>query len=316
MLNVRKLDFNDLERYWNELKTKTGYYPFQSYSYLKIFSDNFIKGKNLYLLGIFENEKVIGLGGFERVGEKIIFIGMKPVLGKQELTDFGDVTCLENKINQVWPEIINYFKNERVKQLQLDYVRDDSPTLSNFKGFKITKQTVSPFLTLPQTFDTYIASLGRKDRHELKRKLNRLEKVSYRFVFDEEINLPNFNQFITLHRQSDPAKEQFMSKEMKDFFWKVVNIKDSFWETRFSSLYIEEQKVASVLYFLDNKQVLLYNSGFNPEFNRYSVGLISKALMIKTAIEKGRSVLDFLRGDERYKYDLGAKNRVLYKIII
>jgi len=315
MLNVKKLDFNDLEKYWNELKTETGYYPFQSYSYLKIFSDNFIKGKNLYLLGVFENEKVIGLGGFERVGEKIIFIGMKPVFGNQELTDFGDVTCLKNKINQVWPGIINYFSNEKIKQLQLDYVRDDSPTLSFFKNSKITQQTVSPFINLPQTFEDYLASLNRKDRHEFKRKLKRLEKISYRFLFDEEINQTNFDQFIKLHQQSDPEKNQFMSDQMKNFFWQLVNINDSVWQIKFSSMFIENQKVASVLYFSNNKEMLLYNSGFNPEFNQYSVGLISKVFMIKTAIEKNFLTFDFLRGNERYKYDFGAKDRILYQII-
>ena len=38
------------------------------------------------------------------------------------------------------------------------------------------------------------------------------------------------------------------------------------------------------------------------------------ALLIKEAIDKGIKVFDFLRGNERYKYDLGAKDVQLFRI--
>jgi CelD/BcsL family acetyltransferase involved in cellulose biosynthesis len=46
------------------------------------------------------------------------------------------------------------------------------------------------------------------------------------------------------------------------------------------------------------------------------VGLILKAFGIKKAIEEGMQFYDFLRGDERYKYDLGAMDSMLNKIEI
>jgi CelD/BcsL family acetyltransferase involved in cellulose biosynthesis len=47
-----------------------------------------------------------------------------------------------------------------------------------------------------------------------------------------------------------------------------------------------------------------------------SVGLLNKALCIKQAIEEGRNAFDFLRGPERYKYDLGGTDRLLYRIAV
>jgi CelD/BcsL family acetyltransferase involved in cellulose biosynthesis len=41
---------------------------------------------------------------------------------------------------------------------------------------------------------------------------------------------------------------------------------------------------------------------------------MSKALLIKDAIENGRTAVDFMRGDESYKYDLGGKDRVVYRV--
>ena len=74
--------------------------------------------------------------------------------------------------------------------------------------------------------------------------------------------------------------------------------------------------IAAVIVFLFNNQMLLYNSGFDPQYQSISPGLILKSYMIKQAIEEGKSRFDFLRGGERYKYDLGGKERKLYKVTL
>ena len=38
--------------------------------------------------------------------------------------------------------------------------------------------------------------------------------------------------------------------------------------------------------------------------------------MLQWAIEHGKTGLDFLRGDEPYKYDLGAKDQEIKRLII
>ena len=62
--------------------------------------------------------------------------------------------------------------------------------------------------------------------------------------------------------------------------------------------------------------MLLYNSGYDPDYSKLSVGLLLKALCLKEAIEDGKEYLDFLRGKEPYKYDLGAKDVQLYQVIL
>ena len=43
---------------------------------------------------------------------------------------------------------------------------------------------------------------------------------------------------------------------------------------------------------------------------------MSKALLIRDAIESGRTQVDFMRGDESYKYDLGGKDRVVWHVVL
>ena len=60
----------------------------------------------------------------------------------------------------------------------------------------------------------------------------------------------------------------------------------------------------------------IYNSGYDPQYAYLSVGLLSKAACLRHAIEDGRKRLDFLRGNEPYKYDLGGKDLQVYRCLI
>ena len=51
-------------------------------------------------------------------------------------------------------------------------------------------------------------------------------------------------------------------------------------------------------------------------YRQLSVGLLSKALLIKHSIELGLKQFNFLQGNEPYKYDLGAADNKLYQFII
>jgi len=76
------------------------------------------------------------------------------------------------------------------------------------------------------------------------------------------------------------------------------------------------RRVASVLCFRAGDELLLYNSGYDPLFAGLSVGLLSKALALKRAIDLGSKRFDFLRGAERYKYELGAQDLAVRRCLI
>ena len=60
----------------------------------------------------------------------------------------------------------------------------------------------------------------------------------------------------------------------------------------------------------------MYNSGYDPAyFGNLAVGLVSKALCCSGRSRTARAALDFLRGDEPYKYDLGAKDQEIYRVV-
>ena len=257
---------------------------FQTQEYLEIFKKNFCQ------------EKDIIEGIWEIYEDKLILLGMKPVLGKEEVTDYAKTDI--GKLPSGY------------KKIQLDYVREDSETHSAFaKGYGETKQEVAPYIDLPKTWEEYLSRLKRKYRKELKRKIKRLETVGYQVTQED-----NLAEFVRLNRLSDPAKKKFMSEPMERFFKDVYRAKIPGWQTSLSFLKIEDKYAAGIMSFESDDEWWLYNSGYDPAFSYYSVGLLLKALSIKQAIEAGKKKYDFLRGKERYKYELGAKNLQLYQI--
>ena len=85
---------------------------------------------------------------------------------------------------------------------------------------------------------------------------------------------------------------------------------------RFYSLNLDGQAVAMVLNFDLGERLYMYNSGYDPDYAHYAVGLMSKTLLIEDAIRFGRTAVDFMRGDEAYKYDLGGKDLRVWRAVL
>ena len=67
-----------------------------------------------------------------------------------------------------------------------------------------------PALALPADWETYLAGLDKKDRHELRRKLRKADgapiPITWRLVTSRRRCRRQSKQFITLHQQSTPIK--------------------------------------------------------------------------------------------------------------
>ena len=123
-------------------------------------------------------------------------------------------------------------------------------------------------------------------------------------------------RFFTLLRASSPDKEEFLTPEREKFFLDVARESASRDHFRLDFLEVGGTEVAACICFDYGGAFLLYNSGYDPSYSRLSVGLLNKALSIRTAIEEGRKVFNFLKGDERYKYNLGGQDKAVYRLRI
>ena len=71
------------------------------------------------------------------------------------------------------------------------------------------------------------------------------------------------------------------------------------------------ERIVAVFYgFAHAGTVYYYLSGYDPDFERLSIGTLIVAQAIEEAVREGATTFDFLRGAEEYKYAWGATDRI------
>ena len=108
----------------------------------------------------------------------------------------------------------------------------------------------------------------------------------------------------------------FLTADRERFFKQMVDKLARANVVKLFFMEISGVRVASALCFDFGNVRYLYNSGYNPDYASLSVGLLLKAMCLRQAIEEEMTYFDFLRGDEPYKYDLGAKDVPLFGLVV
>ena len=177
-------------------------------------------------------------------------------------------------------------------------------------GWTLDQEETSAVLALPADWDSYLAALSTKDRHELKRKLRRIERehpnATLRTSTEESLD-GDLKMFVDMHRGTEGMKGHFMRPEIATFFERVARTFMPLGWLRLDLLEIAGHPIASTFGFELGDTFYLYNSAYEPEMARLSPGLALVANLVRSFIERGYGYFDFLRGPERYKYQLGAQ---------
>jgi CelD/BcsL family acetyltransferase involved in cellulose biosynthesis len=171
----------------------------------------------------------------------------------------------------------------------------------------VEREERCPVLTLPATWDAYLAALSSKHRHELTRKIRRFEREvpdgRVTAVSDAADIAARIGDFLTLHRASRAGKAKFMDERMEAFFRGALAGLAARDAVRLWFLEAAGAPVASFVCLEWEGTVGLYNSGFSPSHAPLSPGLVLLAHLIRDAIARRCPRFDFLRGEERYKLE-------------
>lgn len=266
-----------------------------------------------------DNGEVSAIASLSRAEDQYSFVG------NSDTFDYNDFIVAAGQEDAFYPTLLDTMADNGAASLDLFSVSEDSPTLdllpdlARERGFSVdvSEEDVAPRIDLADTWDDYLAGLSKKDRHELRRKLRRLEShENWRWycVSDPEEASARMDTFIDLMRRSDPAKAEFLTDEREAFFRRMVHATASEGMLRLFFMEMDDMPVASSMCFDYNDARMLYNSGHDPEYRYYSVGLLLHSLCLRDALERGYQYFDFLRGNEPYKYRLGGQDHRLYRI--
>jgi CelD/BcsL family acetyltransferase involved in cellulose biosynthesis len=242
--------------------------------------------------------------------------GLWRIVGGVDVSDYLDLIAALGREEEVWEALLQHRAAER-SIWHLRGIRADSPTATRLPGLAsahglscaVAPEERCPVLRLPESWDVYLASLSGKDRHELRRKMRKLEaelpEVRVRSVTaPAEVDV-GLTHFLRLHRLSRTGKARFMDERMERFFRVALRALAASGWVRLWFLESAGTPVASFICTEYGERVGLYNSGFDPAYSRLAPGIVLLGHVIRDAIERRIPVFDFLRGDEPYKYAFG-----------
>ncbi len=327
--------FEQLRPEWNALLHKSAAdTPFLTHEWQKTWNDCLCSCEGeLHLLTVRDGGALLGIAP--------LFVVREPnqdgksrrllrLIGSVDASDYLDLIAARGWEREVFCAMLDALaQSDTWDAIDLWNVPEASetrallPELIAARGWTLLdeKQVVCPIIRLPVQFDDYVQSLDKKERHELRRKIRRAEAtegVTWTAITgqDHAHDLDEAAEsFIALMMKSRSDKSDFMTDDMRRFFHQMIHATHAGGFLHLAFLEVDGVKAATYLSFDYNQKRLVFNSGLETEgFQSLSAGIVLAARLIDEAIQAGYSEFDFLRGDEKYKYQLGAKDTWIYHV--
>ena len=313
--------FETLDQEWRTLLpglcTKA---PFHTPAWLRVWWEHFGHGQELLLLSFREDGRLRGIAPLMRSGDRISFLALSDVC------DYHDFLFPCGEEGAFLAALLDKLETLEWSALRLEGLREGSaalmllPALAEKRGFtaSVAPEEVSPHIPVAASWDAYLEALSKKDRHELRRKMRRLEGAgTIKVTTATSATLhADVARFLELLKDSREEKAAFLTLERERFFHKLAIAMEGEGYLKLFFLELDGLKVAGAFVFDYANAYYLYNSGYDKRYESLSVGLLLKALLVQDAIEHGKREYDLLRGAETYKYHLGARDRWLKTLVI
>ena len=184
------------------------------------------------------------------------------------------------------------------------------------------EEDVCPVLTLPAglDFEGYLGTLDKKDRHEIRRKMRRAEGAGPIELVRSANPPEDLEAFIDLHQKRWGEDGLFPATEggsaSRRFFAGLFENYAPAGFVELDFLTVGGRRIAAGVILDDGRTVYYYNAGVESDARDLSPGVVMVAAYIKRAIEQGRARLDFMRGNEPYKYSWGATDEPIERLLV
>ena len=249
-------------------------------------------------------------------------------LGSIEISDYLDVIAPSEAIPPFVDALLMYLDGPEAPSwevLDLYNFKENSETLPALdqaiqkRGWQLDVEKIqpAPAIFLPESWEEYLAGIKKKQRHEIRRKVRRAEShtapVRWYIVEDEQTLDDEIDAFLKL-MANDPEKDAFLTDIMINQMRESIHTAFNSGWLQLAFLEFGGVKAAGYLNFDDLNKIWVYNSGIDFDFYDLSPGWVLLAYLIQWSIEHGRSELDFMRGDEIYKYRFGGQDRFVLRV--
>lgn len=196
----------------------------------------------------------------------------------------------------------------------------------------LEREDVCPVIRIPEgaDLDGFLATLGKKERHEIRRKVRRAEGVGDVRLVDSTDPVADLDAFIDLHQRrwgedglfpATPGGEQsrVFIRRLFELFGersKAADATPSDPRLHLAFLEVGARRIAAAVFFETTGSLLYYNAGVDPDARDLSPGVVLLERLVRRAIERGKCKVDLMRGDEPYKYEWGARDEPIQRLLV
>jgi CelD/BcsL family acetyltransferase involved in cellulose biosynthesis len=249
------------------------------------------------------------------------------LLGGIEVSDYLDVIVRQRDLSGFISGLLDFLAGSGQmswRLLEWYNLLEDSPTLIVLKneamkrGWSFTQERFRPalYIPLPGDFETYLGSLDKKQRHEIRRKMRRAveSNLNIRWYIVEEASTLDFeiDDFLRIMAQ-EPKKERFLTPLMRSQMRAAIRAAFRAGWLQMAFLEIDGEKACGYLNFDYDNRIWVYNSGIDGRFIDLSPGWVLLGHLLQWANDHQYTEFDFMRGDENYKYKFGAVARFVVR---
>jgi CelD/BcsL family acetyltransferase involved in cellulose biosynthesis len=270
------------------------------------------------ILSVHDGARVVGIAPLSIENDAARF------LGDPDVCDYQDIVVIPGQEVPVMAAVVSHLQERGLRRLELQTLRPDAAVFSALqtmaarqdRDMTVEQVEVTYETALPAEWEAYLMQLSGKQRHEVRRKMRRLENhgtFGYKTAGVDEHLDSAVGHFLRLFHMNRMDKAEFMNAAMKDYFRDLIVAANRYGILKLHVLEVLHEPVAAVLCFDYAGDRYLYNSAYDARHQELSVGVISKVLSIRSGIEAGCRRYDFLKGAETYKKRLGGKEVPLYR---
>jgi len=309
--------------------------PFLTYEYLRAWwqtrgGGEWPEDSQLALIAAFEGDRLVGIAPFFHA-QNLSGVPALMFVGAVEVSDFLDFIVREEDLPAFLSGLLDYLREEAdlplCKLLDLYNLLEESPSLNVLKleaerrGWDCQQSRIqpSPYITLPGDFETYLAGIDKKQRHEIRRKLRNLDASPVEggfYIVENASELQaEVDAFLEMMAQ-DPSKQAFLTPPMRRHIHNTARAAFENGWLHLALLTLDGQKAAASMNFLYDNRLWLYNSGWEWAYREFSPGWVHLAHQIQWGIEHGIRAFDLMRGDEDYKYKFGGVDRYVNRVTL
>ncbi len=291
----------ELKTAWQELVDDApAATPFQTWEWQATWFKHFGATKRPHLYASYEGGDLVGLMPLvESRGpwRALRAMGSGPSDVLQPIARKG---C-ETAVAQAFADYIARLKS--VDVIDLHQVRSDTPFAACFP--RAFTQATCLLLDIPPTYDVFLSTLSKSLRYDCKR----MERSSFvgggsviQDVGPSEVQ-QGMDWLFETHKmrwrkRGLPGAFVGKSHAFHQEWASLASPKGWLWLSTMS----QEGKPVGALYGMSiHDTCYFYQAGFDPAYKGLSPGTLLVAHTVKRAIEEGKSVFDFMRGDEPYK---------------